>query len=245
MLVPALLLLVASVFIFFILNVGKILDYPGHPDLPKMLRASLLFNVLLAILLLVLFYLFSSRSRDQKLPLLLPILVGLPIVFLAVPFVTRSVGDGLLWVLKLGSGSPDISFAEALSLMLNKIVFRFGRPLIGMNARTALITTGKIIGVVSIFALFRLINSFEEFSFRKKLLLFLLALTFGFNLLFLGLPEFRYYPLPFLFLSVFFGQRYLQPGSPTKPLVLAALLAVVAGLFHGSAFFSLPVKTGA
>ena len=240
-LVPGLLLLMAAVFAFFILNVGKVLGFSGHPDPPEALGAAFLFNILLAILLLLLFFLFSYRPRGQKLSLLLPLLVGLPIVFLAVPFVARSVGDGLLWVLKLGSGGPDISFAESLSLIINKIIFRYGRPIIGLSARTTLIMTGKAIGVVSVFALFRLINSFEELSFRKKLVLFLVAQTFGFNVLFFGLPEFRYYPLPFLLLSVLSAQRYLCPGSSTKPLILAAFLAVVAGLFHGSAFFSFPV----
>ncbi|MBP1768448.1 MAG: hypothetical protein H6P98_2563 [Candidatus Aminicenantes bacterium] len=241
MLVPALLLLITAVFVFSVLNVGGVLDFSGHPDPQKALRASLLFNIFLAILLLIAFFLFSSRPRGQKLPLLLPLLVGLPIVFIVIPFVTRSVGDSLLWVLNLGSGNPDISFAESLSLMINKIFFRVGRSLFGISARTTLITTGKIIGLIFLLALFRLVNSFEELSLRKKLALFLIVLTFGFNVLFFGLPEFSYYPLPFLLLSVLSAQRYIRPGSSTKPLVLSAFLAVVAGLFHGSAFFSLPV----
>ena len=241
MLVPALLLLITAVFVFSVLNVGGVLDFSGHPDPPKALRASLLFNIFLAILLLIVFFLFSSRPRGQKLPLLLPLLVGLPIVFFVIPFVTRSVGDSLLWVLNLGNGDPDISFAESLSLMLNKIFFRFGRPLFGISARTTLITTGKIIGLLSVFAFFRLTNSFQELSPRKKLLLFLVVLTFGFTALFFGLPEFRYYPVPFLLFSVLAAQRYIRPGSATASLVLSTFLAVVAGLFHGSAFFSFPV----
>jgi hypothetical protein len=171
----------------------------------------------------------------------LPLLAGLPVAFAVVPFVTRAVGDSLLWVLNLGNGSPDISFAESLSLMINKIVFRYGRPLFQSSARMTLIYTGKIIGLLSIFALFRLVNSFAELSYRKKLLLFLLVLTFGFNVLFFGLPEFRYYPVPFLLFSVLSAQTYIREGSSMKSLALAAFLAVVAGLFHGSAFFSFPV----
>jgi hypothetical protein len=240
-LVPVLLLLITAVFAFFILNVGGVMAFSGHPAPSKALLASLLFNVLLAILLLLLFFLFSSRPRGQKLPLLLPLLAGLPFALIVVPFVTRAVGDSLLWVLNLGNGDPDISFAESLSLMINKIVFRYGRSLFPMNARTTLIYTGKIIGLLAVFALFRLVNSFTELSYRRKLLLFLLVLTFGFNILFFGLPEFRYYPVPFLLFSVLSAQAYIREGSSTKPLALATFLAVVAGLFHGSAFFSFPV----
>jgi hypothetical protein len=240
-LVPILLLLIAAVFLFFILNVGGVLDFSGHPNPPRALGAAFLFNVLLAIILLTSFFLFSSRPRGQRLPVLLLLLAGLPIVFVSVPFVTRSVGDSLLWVLNLGSGNPDVSFAESLSLMINKIFFRTGRPLLGMSPRTTLVTTGKFIGLLSVLALFRLINSFAELSFRKKLVLFLVVLTFGFDVLFFGLPEFGYYPLPFLFLAILSAQIYIRPGSSSKPLVMAAFLAVVAGLLHGSAFFSFPI----
>jgi len=240
-LVRLFLLLILGVFAFFITNVDDVLGFSGRPLPLKSLTTSFMFNVALAILLLVLFLIFSSRTRGQKLPFLLPLLVGLPIAFTTIPFVAKSVGDGVLWVLNLVKGNTNISFAESLSLILNKIIFRAARPLLHFNAQTTLIYTGKIIGLLAILSLFWLINSFDELSYRKKLLLFLLLLTFGFIVLFFGLPEFGYYPLPFLILSVLFAQRYIRGGDSSKPLVLAAFLAVVAGLFHGSAFFSFPV----
>ena len=232
---------ILAVFVFFCTNADDVLDFSGHPDPLKALRTSFLFNLFLAIFLLSLFLVFSSRPRGQKLPFLLPLLVGLLIAFHTIPFVARSIGDSVLWILNIGQGNTDISFAESLSLMLNKISFRFARSLLSVNARTTLIYTGKIIGLLSILSLFWLINSFEEFSYKKKLLLFLLLLTFGFNVLFFGLPEFRYYPIPFLILSVLLAQRYIRRGDSTRPLILSVFLAVIAGFFHGSAFFSFPI----
>src|SRR4030043_280130 len=165
------------------------LAFSGHPDPLKALRTSFLCNLLLAILLLALFLVFASLPRGQKLPIYLALLAGLPVVLYTIPFAAKSIGDSVLWILKLVKGNTDISFAESLRLVLNKLFFRCARSLIHVNARTTLIYTGKIMGLLSILSLFWLINSFEELSYKKKLLLFFLLLTFGFNVLFFGLPE--------------------------------------------------------
>ena len=240
-LVRLFLLLILAVFAFFVTNVDDVLDFSGHPDPLKALRTSFLCNLLLAILLLALFLVFASLPRGQKLPIYLALLAGLPVVLYTIPFAAKSVGDSVLWILKLVKGNTDISFAESLSLVLNKLFFRYARSLIHVNARTTLIYTGKIMGLLSILSLFWLINSFEELSYKKKLLLFFLLLTFGFNVLFFGLPEFGYYPIPFLVFSVLSAQKYIRGGASTKPLMLSAFLAVIAGLFHGAAFFSFPI----
>jgi hypothetical protein len=234
-------LLILVVFAFFVTNVDNILAFSGHPDPLKALGRSFLFNLLLAILLTALFLIFSRRPRGLKLPFSMPVLAGLPILFLRIPFDLKSVGDGVLWMLNLTKGNKDISFAESLSLMINKLSFRYARPLIHFDARTTLIYTGKIMGLLFILSLFCLINSFEDLSYKKKLLLFLLLLTFGFNVLLFGLPEFAYYPLPFLIFSVLSAQRYIRGGDSVKPLILSAFLAIIAGLFHGSAFISFPI----
>jgi hypothetical protein len=236
-----LLLLIFAVFVFFVMNVGDVLNFPGHPDPLKDLGRSFLFNLLLAIVVLTLFLVFSSKPRGEKLPFSLPFLVGLPIIILRVPFKFKAVGDSILWILNLTRAKTDISFAESLSLMLNKLSFRTARSLVHINARTALLYTGKIMGLLFILSLFCLINSYEELSFKRKLLLFLLLLTFGFNVLGFGLPDFRYYPIPFLIFSVLSAQRYIRGGDSARPLILSALLVLVAGLFHGSAFLPFPV----
>ena len=235
------LMLILVVLLFFIVNVGKIADFAGRPAPLRLMGTSFLFNLVLALFLVALFLAIASRLRGRNIPWPVPALAALPIIFYRIPFDVKAIADGVLWVLNLSQGKMDLSFAESLSLLLNKLAFRYARALISIDAKTALIYCGKIMGLLFIVSLFCLINSFEEFSSKKKLLLFFLLLTFGFNVLLFGLPEFRYYPLPFLVFSIIWARKYIQGGDSAKPLILSTFFAFIAGLLHGSAFFSFPV----
>ncbi|MCX6554896.1 MAG: hypothetical protein NTZ12_07780 [Candidatus Aminicenantes bacterium] len=70
---------------------------------------------------------------------------------------------------------------------------------------------------------------------------FVLFLTFAFNILLFGFPEFRYYSLPFLMFSFLAAKKYVDDREGgLKYLIVSAFLAVLAGLFHGTAYFSFP-----
>jgi hypothetical protein len=237
-----LILLIAIFFAFVIFNFRSFLNHYGFYSFsPMFLIKSILFNLLLSSLLTVLFYVFSGKTKGQKLPMVIAALAGLPILLIKIPFDVKTSADSLLWVINLLHRDPNISFAESFSLMLNKFLFGFFNLFTQVNERTTLITTGRLMGVFFIFSIFILINTFQQFSFKKKLLLFLLLSTFSFNILLLGFPEFRYYSLPFLVLSLAAAHKYLSDQNDNNRfLFIAALLAIVAGLFHGTAYFSFP-----
>jgi hypothetical protein len=233
--------LIAIVFAYFVLNIGDFLSL-FHPFDPGFVGRTFGFNLGLAVVLMILYAAFSRRRGAEKLPVLLPALVSLPIAILRVPFDIKSSADSMLWVLKLTHQRTDISFAESLSLMLNKLGYHLANSVTRVSAETTLTYTGKAFGILFIFLLYGLVNSFGSFSYKKKLLLFLLSMTFGTVVLLFGFPEFRYYGLPFLMASFLSAAKYVsREDDDGKDLAAAALWAVIAGLFHGMAYFSFPV----
>jgi len=188
-----------------------------------------------------LFLLLPFRPERRTLPLIGAALASLPILLVKIPFDVKTSADSLLWVFNLIQRNPNISFAESFSLMLNKFLFGVYNLFAHVNERSTLIMTGKLMGVFFIFSFFILINTFEQFTYKKKLLFFLLFSTFSFNILLFGFPEFRYYSLPFLMLALAAARKYLSDSSDNKKYIfLAALMAMTAGLFHGIAYFSFP-----
>jgi len=136
----------------------------------------------------------------------------------------------------------EISFAEALSLLLNKLTFYLFNQVAHTKAATSLVYTGKLVGILFIFSLYLFINSFTNLSYKKKALFFLLVATFSFTVLLFGFPEFRYYSLPFLMFSFLAAKKYAdEDEDPIAWLAAATACAVLAGLFHGIAYFSFPV----
>jgi len=235
-------MLIAIFFIFFVFHPSEFLNHFDRSDLGKFFVKTVLFNLIMAIVLVALFSIFSLKRRGEKLPLILAVLASLPIVIVKIPFAVKTSADSLLWVLNLSSRKLDISFAESLSLMLNKLSFGFFNMITHVDAKTTLIYTGKLIGVLFIFSLFCFINSFQTFSYKKKMLFFVLFSTFSFNVLLFGFPEFRYYSLPFLVFSFLAAQKYMDERKDgVKYLLVASMLAATAGLFHGTAYFSFPV----
>lgn len=233
--------LIMIVFSYFVLNIREFLK-PFDPVDLRLVGKIAGFNAGLACVLLILFYAFSRRPGREKLPVLLPALVSLPIAFLKIPFNAGMSADSILWILNLTRHKANISFAESLSLILNKFLHHLLNSVAPVSAMTTLTVTGKIIGVLFIFLLFGFVNSFRSFSLQKKLLLFVLSLTFSSTVLLFGFPEFRYYSLPFLMASFLSARRYISSEDDgRKDLIAAALWALVAGLFHGTAYFSFPV----
>lgn len=241
MLLFPILTLFLSLFVYFALHLGEFLNhYNGYRPF-QFLSRIVLFNAGLAIALLFLFSVFSLRRQGEKLPIYLPVIIALPVFFIKIPFSITASADSLLWVLNLTFNQMEISFAESLSLLLNKFSFYLTKLVTPIGAETSLVYTGKLMGILFIFSLFFFINSFTAFSYKKKLLFFVLFLTFAFNILLFGFPEFRYYSLPFLMFSFLAAKKYVDDREGgLKYLIVSAFLAVLAGLFHGTAYFSFP-----
>jgi len=229
-------------FLFFIFNLNKYFTYFNNLTPSKLLTKTIVFNILSAFLLIVLFYVLSFKRKTKNLQIYLPVLVSFVFIFFNFPNKIKLSGDYILWVLNLINKSKNLFFAESLSLLLNKFTFSLGSSLFNMSAANTLIYTGKFIGVLFIFSLFIFINSLENFSYRKKLLFFILFLTFSFNSLLLGFPDFAYYFVPFLICSFLFAKKYIEASMMRiEYLITSTFLIIIAGLFHGIAFFSFPV----
>jgi len=235
--------MIAIFFLFILFNFKSFFAQYGLSVIsPQFIINTILFNLLLSFVFTVLFYLLSFKSKRQKLPMIGAILASLPVLLVKIPFDVKTSADSLLWVLNLFQRSPNISFAECFSLMLNKFLFGFYKFFAHVDERAALITTGKLMGVFFILSFFILINTYQQFSLKKKLLFFFLFSMFSFNILLFGFPEFRYYSLPWLVLSLAAARQYVSDqGGNQRYLFIAALMATVAGLFHGTAYFTFPV----
>lgn len=237
-----LLLLFMAVFLFVFSRPGSFLERFFHGRPAASFLQVLAFNGVLALSLLALFFLLSLRKKGERLPVYLPIFFSLPVWFIRVPFSVKASADSLLWVLNLTFHKMEISFAESLSLLLNKLTFLLFNQVTPTKAATSLVYTGKLVGILFIFSLYLFINSFANLSYKKKVLFFLLFSTFSFNVLLFGFPEFRYYSLPFLVFSFLAAKKYVDEDKDHIAwLVAATTCAVLAGLFHGIAYFSFPV----
>lgn len=242
LLLSPLLLLLLAVFLYVILHLGGFLEQFFHGYSPRSVFRVLAFNSVLAISLLALFFLLSLRRKGGRLPFYLPVLFALPVAFIKIPFSIKASADSLLWVLNLTFHKMEISFAESLSLLLNKLTFYLFNLVAHTKAAASLIFTGKLIGVLFIFSLYLFVNSFADFSYKKKALFFILFSTLPYNVLLFGFPEFRYYALPFLMFSFLAAKKYVaEEKDGIAYLAAAAVFALLGGLFHGIAYFSFPV----
>jgi hypothetical protein len=213
----------------------------------KVLWAGALFiNLAYAAFLGALYCAFRKRPERR---IALPFIFSLLIFFLTPSFKLEICGDALEWLriirsLPLHFGHYDsttISFAESLSLLLGKSLLALARPVFGRFDPAAVYTViGKAMGIFYLFMLHRFVSDREDLSERQKLLLYLLASSLPAGAFFLGYPEFAYYALPFLLLGFVLASRYLARPRSGHFLLLASIALTVGGLFHGSAFFSLP-----
>ena len=229
--------------IFFLLNIKIYFSYFYNYFSTKFFINGVIFNVIFAIILITLFYLLSIRKKSLKLPFFLPVAISITFFFIKVPYILKACGDAILWVTLLKTKGLYISFAESLSILTNWFFNHLFNLFITIKSKFVIINTGKLFGIFFIFVLFYVINSIEEFSYKKKLLFFVLFLSLSVNAMFIGFPEFAYYPLPFLLLSFAFSKNYINEfkSNNVTNLTLATIFVILAGLFHGSGFFSFPV----
>ena len=213
----------------------------------KVLWAGALFiNLGYAAFLGVLYCAFRERP-DQRIAL--PFIFSLLVLLLTPSFKLDICGDAREWLriirsLPVRFGHYDattISFAESLSLLLGKAVLALVRPVFSRFDPAAVYTViGKTMGVFYLFMLHRFVSDQKNLGEGQKLLFFLLAASLPAGAFFLGYPEFAYYALPFLLVSFILAQRYLERPRSDHLLLLSSIALTIGGLFHGSAFFSLP-----
>jgi len=242
---PLRLTIISLIGIFFLYILSHPKTFWGHYGLIKpsfhFLGNILLFNLFLAASFIILYYLVTTRITGKSMPLLLVVPLSMPIALTQIPFTMKTSADSLLWMLNLLSRSPEISFSEFLSLTLNKALLTFYNLFFEVSEKQSIILTGKLMGIFIILSLLILINTFDQFSLKKKTLTFLLFSSMSFNILPFGFPEFRYYSVPFLLLFLAVSRKYLaETGENPGHLFTAAFLITIAGLFHGLAYFSFP-----
>jgi hypothetical protein len=203
-------------------------------------------NLGYAVFLVVLYFMLSRRPKAR---IALPFVFGLLILLLTPAFKLEVCGDAQEWLriirsVPVGFGRYDattISFAESLSQLLGKALLAWMRPLFNRLGPAAVyIVLAKTMGIFYLIMLYRFVFGEDRFGHHQKLLFFLLAASLPAGAFFLGYPEFAYYALPFLLLSFILASRYLARPRSSHLLLLSAIAITVGGLFHGSAFFSLP-----
>jgi hypothetical protein len=204
----------------------------------RLLRV-LLLNSAWGVVLVLAFLAF----RRWRLSLFLWPLVLSAAGFLVYPeFQTPICGDAHQWMSILDLKLTMLFGAEFLSLPLTKAVLELCRVFVpSASASFAQVLTGKLMGVLTLFALTILVSGEKGLPREKKALFLILASTFGFHAFFFGYPEFAYYSLPFLLTAAVSARRYLDPEDGRNlDLVLTAVWTAVAGLFHGASWIVLP-----
>lgn len=211
------------------------------------LAKGLLLNLLLAVFLAGAFWAINKVSLKK---IALPLLFGLLIILLTPKFKFEICGDAVTWLRVISSqpgqfgnySASTISFAESLSLLLGKAVLGVLRPIFHQFEPAAVYTImGKAMGVFYVFILYLFVFRQTALSDRQKTLYYILAATLPASAFFLGYPEFAYFALPFLLLSLILADRYLRQEGGDHWLLFSSLVLTIGGLFHGSAWFSLPV----
>lgn len=208
----------------------RVLDFPA-------LKVLLLQGLLAASLPLL--YLVSVRAGSP--PAVWPFLAGG--LFLAVHPVFNFVisGDGRQWIFLIAHPQREIPFAELLGFFLAKTALGCLRAFIdGLEAYQVLAWQSKIIGVFFIFVLYSFLRGQSDMPRENRTAGLIMAALLPVSAFFFGYPEFGFYPLPFLLLSLTFSGRFLDASASVKNLALAAFFLAMAGLFHGSGFFCLP-----
>jgi hypothetical protein len=211
------------------------------------LAKGLLLNLLLAVFLAFAFWALKKVSVKK---IVLPLLFGLLIILLTPKFKFEICGDAVAWLRVISSqpgqfgnyNASTVSFAEALSLLLGKAVLGVLRPTFHQFEPAAVYTImGKAVGIFYVFILYFFIFRQAALSERQKTLYYVLAAALPASPFFLGYPEFAYFALPFLLLSLILADRYSRQKGGDHWLLFASLVLTIGGLFHGSAWFSLPV----
>ena len=237
-------LLISLFFVYVLFHPSLYLQLLREWKTP--LGRALSINLGYAVFLGIIYFVFSRRPKAR---IALPFVFGLLILFLTPSFRLDICGDAREWLriirsLPVQFGHYDattISFAESLSLMLGKVLLAGMRPMFHRLGPEAVYTIlAKTMGLFYLFMLYRFVFDQDRLSHCQKLLFFLLAASLPAGAFFLGYPEFAFYALPFLLLGFILASRYLARPRSGHLLLLSSLAFTVGGLFHGSAFFSMP-----
>jgi len=238
------LMAVAPYFVYVLLNLDLYRRVFREWNVP--LAKGLLFNALLAVFLTAA---YAAAVRFKAKRILWPILFSGLVLLLTPKFRLEICGDAVEWLRVIGSvpgqfgryNATTVSFAESASVLLGKGVLGILRAVFGEVDPAAVYTfMGKAQGIACAFALYAFIFRRSSLSERQKTLYYILAAALPASVFFLGFPEFAYYALPCLLLSLIFADRYLRQERGDQWLLLASLVLSIGGLFHGSAWFSLP-----
>jgi hypothetical protein len=227
----------AAALIFFIFHPDLFFGFAvRHGARPLRL---LVLNAAFGVVLVLLYGAF----RKFRLSLYLwPLLLSAAGLLVYPAYQIPICGDSAQWMNILNLKKLNLFGAEFLSFPLNKAILRFGRMFHPtMSSTLAQVLTGKLMGILTLFALTVFISGETGLSRERKLLFLVLASTFGFSAFLVGYPEFGFYPLPFLIAAAISARRYLRlEGGRGRDLMLTAFWVAVAGLFHGSAWVVLP-----
>lgn len=211
------------------------------------LAKGLLLNLLLAVFLAGAFW---GLTKARVKPIVWPVLFSMLIILTTPKFNLEICGDALIWLRVISSApgqlgnynATTVSFAESLSVLLGKAVLGVLRSIFSRFEPAAVYTLmGKAQGIFYVFILYVFVFRQTSLSERQKTLYYVLAAALPAGAFFLGFPEFAYFALPCLLLSLILADRYLRQAGGDHWLLLASLVLTIGGLFHGSAWFSLPV----
>jgi len=231
------------VYVFFNLFLYRRLLREWQVPLAK----GLLLNLFLAVFLAGTFWALT-KVRVKKIAL--PVLFSILIILLTPKFKLEICGDAVEWLRVISSvpgqfgnySATTVSFAESLSVLLGKGVLGVLRSIFSSFEPAAVYTLmGKAQGIFYAFVLYVFVFRQTSLSERQKTLYYVLGAALPAGLFFLGFPEFAYFALPCLLLSLILADRYLRQEGGDHWLLVASLVLTIGGLFHGSAWFSLPV----
>jgi len=210
------------------------------------LARGLLFNLLLAAFLASA---YGAITRFRVKSIVWPVLFSALVLLLWPKFKLEICGDAVEWLRVIGSApgqfgrynATTVSFAESASVLLGKGILGLLRAVFsGVDAEAVYTVMGKAQGILYAFILYAFVFRQPSLSARQKSLSYVLVAALPASAFFLGFPEFTYYALPCLLLSLILADRYLRQEGGDHRLLLASLVLSVGGLFHGSAWFSLP-----
>jgi len=231
------LLMGLTIYLYFFLKL------PVYIELWNLLKIPfpkiLLFNFLAAAFFGVLF--FIHMKKRMKL-VLWPVLMSILYFSFFPRYELKFCGDATQWVYLAAYKGKILYFAEFLSFSWAKALNKLFNHTVSISTSALIFSIdAKVIGVLFSFVLYALVKSQKDLSAANKAVLFISTSVLTMNALFLGHPEFAFYQVPFLLISVLFSMKYVSSQAGRKYLYLAAFFLTLAGLFHGSGYFSAPV----
>ncbi len=231
------LVLAATIYLYFLIRLGFTVELWTILKLPVL--KILLFTIAFAGLMAAV---FSVQVKIGMKPIFWPIIMSLLHFTVFPEYHLRFCGDSVQWVHLAALKEKTIYFAELLSFSWAKWTNDLFNPSSSLTMATQVFTLdAKIIGVVFAFALYAFVRSQKDLAAGNQVIFFVAASVLTMNAFFVGHPEFAFYQLPFLLLSINFAMKYVSSGPGEKFLYYATFFLTIGGLFHGSGYFSAPV----